>query len=96
MARNGFIDLLKELNAEIGDKFKAQVKGIFGSYARGQQETGSDLDVVVEFKSAATLLDFVGLGLYLEEKLGVPVDVVPIDAIKVDLKEGILRETIPV
>ena len=33
----------------------------------------------MEFMQGATLLDFVGLGLYLEERLGLPVDVVPID-----------------
>lgn len=96
MANKDFIGLLKTLNAAVESRFKAHVKGVFGSYTRGEQQPGSDLDVVVEFKTGATLLDFVGLGMYLEEELGVPVDVVPIDAIRVEFKDEILRETIPV
>ena len=42
----------------------------------------------------ATLLDLSGLGLLLEENIGLPVDIVPIDTIKLELKEQILSEAI--
>ena len=43
---------------------------------------GSDIDVLVEFGSAAVLFDFVGLSQYLEERPGSRVDVVPAAALR--------------
>ncbi len=41
--------------------------GIFGSFARGEQRPGSDIDVLVEFTAGhATLRNFVGLADHLE------------------------------
>jgi hypothetical protein len=36
------------LNPQIQEKYKAQVKAIFGSYVRGEETPESDLDVLVE------------------------------------------------
>lgn len=33
----------------IKNQFKAEVIGIFGSYARGEQHSGSDVDLLVRF-----------------------------------------------
>lgn len=42
--------------------------GIFGSFARGEQNRKSDIDVLVEFEEGhATLHNFIGLSDYLEE-----------------------------
>lgn len=88
------IRILKSVNDEIADNFKARIKGVFGSFARGEERPDSDLDVLVEFMEGATLLDFVGLALYLEERLGLPVDVMPIDTVRLELKHKILDEAI--
>lgn len=53
------------------------------------------LDVLVEFEKEADLFDFVGLSIFLEEKLGRKVDVVPRDAVRPELKDIILREAVP-
>jgi len=94
MNKNEIVSTLRSLDKEISGKYRARVRGVFGSVVRGEERPGSDVDVLVEFAPGATLLDFVGLGLYLEEKLGVAVDVVPVDAIKSDLKDRILSETL--
>jgi len=87
---------LKELKEEVSRKYKAELMGIFGSYARGEEKPGSDLDVLVEFHEGANLIDLVGLSLYLEEKLHCPVDVVPQSALRKELKSDILKETVSV
>jgi hypothetical protein len=46
----------------------------------------------VEFDEGANLIDFVGLSLFLEEKLKLRVDVVPESSIRQEIKEEILRE----
>ena len=87
---------LRELKEEAGRKYKAELKGIFGSYARGEENPGSDLDVLVEFTEGANLLDLVGLSLFLEEKLHCSVDVVPQSALRKELKSDILKEAVSV
>jgi predicted nucleotidyltransferase len=41
--------LLQHRN-ELSEKVKVKTIGIFGSYAKGEQKQGSDLDVLVEFE----------------------------------------------
>ena len=67
--------------------------GLFGSCARGEATSGSDLDFVVELekKSFDAYMD---LKDFLEELFGCKVDLVMKDAIKPRLKEPILKETI--
>lgn len=86
--------ILKEHKEETLQKYRANIKGVFGSYARVEENKESDIDVLVEFKDNANLIDFVGLSLFLEEKLKCRVDVVPEDAIRKEIKPSILRETV--
>lgn len=89
-------EMLGSLKAEARARFKAEIKGIFGSYVRGQQREGSDLDVLVEFDEGANLLHLVGLAEFLEEKLHLKVDVVPESALRKEIKDTILREKVAV
>ena len=87
---------LKELKPVITARFKAKEIGLFGSFVRGQQSAGSDIDVLVEFEDDADLFDLVGLALYLEETLKRKVDVVPKRALRAELREPVLREVVMV
>ena len=94
-ARNSvkeILSILTSLKPEIRQRYKAEVKGIFGSYVRGEQKSGSDIDVLVEFDEGANLLDLTGLSIFLEGKLHRRVDVVPESAIRHELKDSILKE----
>jgi len=68
--------------------------GIFGSYARGEQKKNSDVDFLVKIKKRISLLDFVGIKLELEEKLGKKVDLVEYDTVKPLIKEEIFKEEV--
>ena len=87
--------VLKDLKREIRNKYKAELLGIFGSFARGEQTSESDLDVLVLFDTDATLFDFVGLAIFLEEKLGIKVDIVPQDTLRKEIKEKVLSDVVP-
>jgi len=90
------IKILKNLEDEIRREYKAEIIGIFGSYVRGEQRRGSDIDIIVKFDKGATLFDVVGLSLFLEEKLKIKkVDIVPKDAVREELKEEIFKEVVP-
>lgn len=88
------LQVLKELKEQIMKEYKAEVVGIFGSYARGEEKGSSDVDILVRFFEGATLFDFIGLANFLEEKLGVKVDIVSERAVKEELREQIVREVV--
>jgi hypothetical protein len=75
-------------------KYGVEKAAFFGSFARGEQREGSDLDILVEFKDreSKTLLDLVGLELELEEVLNHKVDVLTYNSIHPLLRTHILKE----
>ena len=79
---------------EIRRRYRAEIKGIFGSYARGDFHANSDLDLLVDFDEGANLFDLVGLQQFLEEKLGCKVDVVSRRSLRAELRTSILNEMI--
>jgi len=85
---------LECLRDTIREKYNAEIVGIFGSYVRGEQKDISDLDVLVRFLECATLFNLAGLANFLEEKLAVRVDIVPIDTIREEIRENVLKEAV--
>ena len=69
---------------------------LFGSVARGDDEPGSDVDLLVEFTDEASLLDEIGLRLALADLLQVEVDVVAADTLKGRVRERVLQEAVEV
>ncbi|MDT0630125.1 nucleotidyltransferase family protein [Rubrivirga sp. S365] len=65
---------LAALLPELRERYGVRALAIFGSYARGEQTAESDLDVLVEFDRTPSLYAFVGLGLDMEEAMGLKVD----------------------
>lgn len=79
---------------EIRRRYRAEIKGIFGSYARGDFRADSDLDLLVDFDDGANLFDLVGLQQFLEEKLGCKVDLVSRRSLREELRTSVLNEII--
>lgn len=94
MEKENIIKILKEVQEEAIQKYKANLKGIFGSYVREEQKDTSDVDILVEFLKGATLFDFVGLADFLEEKINAKVDIVPIDTVREEIKKQVFKEAI--
>ena len=67
---------------------------IFGSVVRGEADSLSDIDILVEFEPGRTLLNHVALWLELEKALGCKVDVVSEKGLKPHIKERVLKEAI--
>jgi predicted nucleotidyltransferase len=68
---------------------------VFGSAARGDSDTMSDFDFLVEMESGRSLFDLGGLQYELERLLGRPVDVVTERGLKARIRERVLREAVP-
>lgn len=73
---------LAELKPRLEREYPISELGIFGSYARGEQQSDSDLDVLVEFEESVTLFDLVRLENELTNRLGVDVDLVTENSLK--------------
>jgi predicted nucleotidyltransferase len=64
---------------------------LFGSYARGDQRRGSDLDILVEFRKGMKTFDnYMDLKFFLEKMFGRKVDLVVKEAVKPALRRSIL------
>jgi predicted nucleotidyltransferase len=86
--------ILGQHKKELREKHKVKEVGIFGSYVRGEQKKRSDIDVIAEFEEPLSLLDLVGVEIYLSRVLKAKVDLIPKDDIRPELKERILKETV--
>jgi predicted nucleotidyltransferase len=67
--------ILTEHKLELREQFHVQNIALFGSYVRGDQEAGSDIDILIEFNQPVGW-EIVDVHRYLEEILGVKVDLV--------------------
>lgn len=68
---------------------------VFGSFARGEEGQGSDLDLLVTLGEGRSLLDLVGLKQDVEDLVHRPVDVVTEKALSPYLRERVLSEAVP-
>jgi uncharacterized protein len=55
--------------------------GIFGSFARNEENTNSDLDILVVFRETPSLLQLIKIENELSEKLGVRVDLLTLGSL---------------
>ena len=69
---------------------------LFGSVARGDASSESDVDLMAEFDASKqfSLLDMVGLENRLADIIGVRVDLVPARALKDRIRERATREAV--
>ncbi len=68
---------------------------VFGSCARGNADSDSDIDLRVDLEPGRTLLDHVGLWQELQELLGRKVDVLVEGGISPYLQDRIIAEAKP-
>ena len=94
MTQKQILKILESLKDEINKRYKAELKGIFGSYARGEAKEDSDIDILVEFQKGATLLALAGLGNFLEDKLQRKVDVVSQRAVRKELRPYVYNDMV--
>lgn len=68
---------------------------VFGSFARGEANEGSDVDLLIEVEGATPPWFPGGLVADLEALLGRRVDVVEPDALKEGMRARVLQEAVP-
>lgn len=92
------LELLKKHRQAIGkiaERHGARDLRAFGSVARQEDRSGSDIDLLVHLERGRTYFDYVRLKRELEEYLHCPIDLVLDTAIKPILRKEILRTAMP-
>ena len=75
-------------------EFKVKRADIFGSYARGEQKSGSDIDIAVILPNNLSLLGVIKLQNKMEDILKKKVDLIEYKEIHPKIKKSILKERI--
>lgn len=89
----------QEMKQIIADYFKTQpvLKAwLFGSYSRGEQSEGSDVDILilVDRSQPVGLFKLSGMHLDLQDLLGLPVDLVTVKGLMDFARDSVERDKI--
>lgn len=93
----GIDELLKDNRQRILDlaeKYGVYNVRVFGSVARGEARTDSDVDFLVEVQPGVGLA-FLTLWNELEDLLGRKIDLVPEESLHENLRERVIEEAVP-
>jgi predicted nucleotidyltransferase len=77
---------------EAVERFHTANLRVFGSVLHGEDQDGSDLDLLVDALPGATLFDLGGLQIELEELLGVRVDLLTPGDLPLKFRDQVLAE----
>ncbi len=80
---------------EITSKYAPTYVGLFGSYSRNEEQSESDIDILIDFKDNLDLLTIIGIEQELEELLGKKVDLITYKSLNKHLKPFIENDLIP-
>ena len=78
----------------ITQKYNPKMVGIFGSYARNESTSKSDLDILIDFNTKINLIEIIGLEQQLSEILGIKVDLITNKSVTKNLKPFIEKDLI--
>ncbi|MCX6302730.1 MAG: nucleotidyltransferase family protein [Bacteroidia bacterium] len=94
--RDQILTFLSQNKKLFQDKYHIVRIGLFGSYARGEQNANSDIDLLVEFEENTQ--DLYDLKLQIKDffqiQLGIEIDICREKYIKPRIKDAILKETV--
>ncbi|MCD6283305.1 nucleotidyltransferase family protein [bacterium] len=84
--------VLKSQKRNLKRRFGVLELALFGSYTRGEERKASDLDILVSLKPEYKTFDnYMKLKFYLEDLVGISVDLVTKDAFREELREAVLE-----
>ena len=78
------------------ERNKACNARVFGSVVHGNDQEGSDLDILIDTTPSTTLMDVAKIQVELENLLGVSVDVLTLKALPEKFRYFVIAEAIPV
>lgn len=89
MTTNELIIKLKSLKNELKNRFDIEEIALFGSYARGEANEDSDVDIAVISMKEKNYFTLISAMHYIEEKLHKKIDIGYFDSIRPFVKKRI-------
>jgi len=96
MKRSKVLEVLTRVKPDLASRFGVIRLNLFGSTARDEGQSDSDVDILVSFDGPATSRRFFGVQFHLEDALGCPVDLVTEKALRPELRSFIEKEAVSV
>lgn len=96
MNRMQALQALANAKPELARRLGVTRLALFGSTARDEARSNSDVDIVVSFDGPATSQRYFGVQFYLEDLMGCPVDLVTEKALRPGLRPYVEREAVNV
>jgi hypothetical protein len=95
MSPNELLHTKREDILRVASKRGASNVRVFGSVARGEDDSKSDIDLLVDLEPGRSIFDLGGLLMDLQDLLGHKVDVVTERGLRERIRERVLKEAIP-
>lgn len=95
MQRDEILSMLKQHQATLKE-LGVRSLALFGSVARDEATSASDVDILVEFEPPITFDRYMEVKFYLEDHLGSKVDLVSWKALKPQIRALVEQEAIHV
>lgn len=93
MRKDDVLTILRANRSELNQYGVASI-ALFGSVARDEAESNSDIDILVEFTDGASFDRYMGLKIFLEDLFGRPIDLATPRSLKSRIRSTIEREAI--
>ncbi len=87
------LSILRKHQPELQRKYPVARFGVFGSYARGEATSESDIDIAVEINGPMGL-NFVAMADEIESYFGIKTDVVPKRSIKPEYLQSVEKDIV--
>ncbi|MBS3091207.1 nucleotidyltransferase domain-containing protein [Candidatus Pacearchaeota archaeon] len=88
--------VIKKQITPILREYRVTKAGIFGSYARGEQNKKSDIDILVKIDNETDLIELIRLRTKLQRMIKKKVDIVEYGSIRKKIKNSILNDEIQI
>jgi predicted nucleotidyltransferase len=92
-ARSNVVGILRAYEGELR-RFGVAHAAVFGSVARGEERTDSDVDILVDLEHPIGAFEYARLKIYINELLNGKGDLVNRRTLKPLLRESILRDSV--
>ena len=96
MKRSQVIEILSEQRSELARTYGVKSLALFGSVARDQSTSASDVDLLVEFDRPVGYFGLFALQDHLESLLGCKVDLGTPGSLRPRIRERVMKECVRV
>lgn len=98
MKNNKKLNKIKEQIEPVLKKYPISYAGVFGSFARGEEKTDSDVDIMIRLRpeNNFSLFDLIGMEKELAQKIGRKVDLATEKSIGRYIRSSVFQDLQPI